>query len=498
MLRGRRDRHHRLGLLIPLTVALHRRRRSSSPSATPPRARSPRTSRSSSRRWSACRDRARTSPSTSAAAARRTASRAGIGIPGLDSLLVGFSTDTEVIGLDTVAARRAAAGEHDAALGLRRHGRDRHAADRARAVARRSPGGGGATSRRSKWFLRAVAVSGVAVDRGAGVRLDRDRGRPPAVDRLRGDANRGGGHRRQRHLGHVRPSCWCSTPCSASRRCSCCARWRGAGARPTSSTADGARTARRQRPHRRARRRRGEQRRRRRRRPVGRRDALRGLRRRRLRRRASGRWSPAAASAGRRARGADRLGDRPGLGGEPRLADLRARGALDRRSRARSRRSSRRCSSRSASPPSGSSCAAPGSRSTDVAARRSRPACSPRRCSAISSLLTPFFMGTVAGAIAVGRVPVGNATGDPVTSWLNPLSLLIGALFVATGAYLPRSSSSATRAAPATPTSSATSRTGRSAPRSRRERSAFAGAPRPARRRALPLRRAGRARRCRS
>ena len=24
MLRGRRDRHHRLGLLIPLTVALHR------------------------------------------------------------------------------------------------------------------------------------------------------------------------------------------------------------------------------------------------------------------------------------------------------------------------------------------------------------------------------------------------------------------------------------------------------------------------------------------
>ena len=45
-------------------------------------------------------------------------------------------------------------------------------------------------------------------------------------------------------------------------------------------------------------------------------------------------------------------------------------------------------------------------------------------------------MGTVVGAIASGRVPVGNATGDPVTSWLNPLSLLVGALFVATGAYL--------------------------------------------------------------
>jgi cytochrome bd ubiquinol oxidase subunit II len=54
----------------------------------------------------------------------------------------------------------------------------------------------------------------------------------------------------------------------------------------------------------------------------------------------------------------------------------------------------------------------------------------------LSSLLTPFFMGTVVGAIASGRVPVGNAAGDPVTSWLNPLSLLIGALFVATSAYL--------------------------------------------------------------
>ena len=52
------------------------------------------------------------------------------------------------------------------------------------------------------------------------------------------------------------------------------------------------------------------------------------------------------------------------------------------------------------------------------------------------SLLTPFFMGTVVGAIASGRVPVGNAAGDAVTSWLNGVSLLTGALFVATGAYL--------------------------------------------------------------
>jgi cytochrome d ubiquinol oxidase subunit II len=54
----------------------------------------------------------------------------------------------------------------------------------------------------------------------------------------------------------------------------------------------------------------------------------------------------------------------------------------------------------------------------------------------LSSLLTPFFMGTVVGAIASGRVPVGNAEGDPVTSWLNGVSLLIGALFVATCAYV--------------------------------------------------------------
>src|SRR3954465_13287051 len=55
---------------------------------------------------------------------------------------------------------------------------------------------------------------------------------------------------------------------------------------------------------------------------------------------------------------------------------------------------------------------------------------------AASSVLTPFFMGTVVGGIASGRVPVGNATGDAVTSWLKPVSLGIGALFVATSAHL--------------------------------------------------------------
>ena len=54
----------------------------------------------------------------------------------------------------------------------------------------------------------------------------------------------------------------------------------------------------------------------------------------------------------------------------------------------------------------------------------------------LSSILTPFFMGTVVGAIVGGRVPVGNATGDNITSWLNPLSIVIGLLFVSTSAYL--------------------------------------------------------------
>jgi cytochrome d ubiquinol oxidase subunit II len=53
-----------------------------------------------------------------------------------------------------------------------------------------------------------------------------------------------------------------------------------------------------------------------------------------------------------------------------------------------------------------------------------------------ASVLTPFFLGTVVGAVAGGRVPVGNAAGDPVTSWFNTLSLVTGVLFVATGAYL--------------------------------------------------------------
>lgn len=55
---------------------------------------------------------------------------------------------------------------------------------------------------------------------------------------------------------------------------------------------------------------------------------------------------------------------------------------------------------------------------------------------ALSSILTPFALGTAVGAIALGRVPVGNAAGNLLTSWLNPASVLIGVLAVAFSGYL--------------------------------------------------------------
>jgi cytochrome bd ubiquinol oxidase subunit II len=56
-------------------------------------------------------------------------------------------------------------------------------------------------------------------------------------------------------------------------------------------------------------------------------------------------------------------------------------------------------------------------------------------CFAFSSLIVPFFMGTVIGAIASGRVPAAAAHTD-LAVWTGPTSLLIGALFVAVCAYL--------------------------------------------------------------
>jgi cytochrome d ubiquinol oxidase subunit II len=78
-------------------------------------------------------------------------------------------------------------------------------------------------------------------------------------------------------------------------------------------------------------------------------------------------------------------------------------------------------------------------RGSGFAFRKSIEGLSGRRAAgatfAISSLLTPFFMGAVVGAIAAGNVPA-DGNGAPFSSWLQPLPLLTGAMFVASGAYL--------------------------------------------------------------
>src|SRR6478609_11109869 len=55
---------------------------------------------------------------------------------------------------------------------------------------------------------------------------------------------------------------------------------------------------------------------------------------------------------------------------------------------------------------------------------------------AVSSVLVPYCMGAVAGAIASGEVPAGGKAGDPWSSWINPTSVLGGVLAVTVCAYL--------------------------------------------------------------
>src|SRR5437763_15664284 len=53
----------------------------------------------------------------------------------------------------------------------------------------------------------------------------------------------------------------------------------------------------------------------------------------------------------------------------------------------------------------------------------------------VASLITPFALGAALDGIASRRVPVGNAAGNLFTSWLNPTSIALRVLAVATGAY---------------------------------------------------------------
>jgi cytochrome d ubiquinol oxidase subunit I len=160
MLRGRRDRHHRLGLLIPVTVAAIATPIQFAVGDTAARA----VAEDQPVKFAAteCVQHTETNV-TEYLGGICTADgvKGGIGIPGLDSFLVGWSTDTEVTGLDSVPPQdRPPANTllhlaFDAMVGIctlliglglwlgwawwRR---------------RDIPG--------SRWFLRAVAASGVA------------------------------------------------------------------------------------------------------------------------------------------------------------------------------------------------------------------------------------------------------------------------------------------------------------------------------------------------
>jgi cytochrome bd ubiquinol oxidase subunit I len=104
MLRGRRDRHHRLGLLIPLTVAAI---------ATPIQfavgdtaARAIADDQPVKFAGIECVQNTETNVTEYLGGiCTSDGVKGGIGIPGLDSFLVGFSTDTEVTGLDSVPPR---------------------------------------------------------------------------------------------------------------------------------------------------------------------------------------------------------------------------------------------------------------------------------------------------------------------------------------------------------------------------------------------------------
>jgi cytochrome bd ubiquinol oxidase subunit I len=160
MLRGRRDRYHRLGLLIPLTVACALSPIQFAVGDSAARA----IADHQPIKFAAMECVQTTSTDVTEYIYGRCTSegvKGGIGIPGFDSWLVGFSTDTQVTGLDTVPAddrppantmlhwafdTMVGVGSAFIALGLWLA----FAWWRRRDIPR------------TKWFLRAVAVSGAA------------------------------------------------------------------------------------------------------------------------------------------------------------------------------------------------------------------------------------------------------------------------------------------------------------------------------------------------
>jgi cytochrome d ubiquinol oxidase subunit I len=160
MLKGRRDRHHRLGLLIPLTVAAIATPLQFFVGDTAARA----IAKDQPIKFAAMECVQTTETDVTEYILGRCTSegvKGGIGIPGLDSILVGGSRDTEVIGLDTVPpddrppANTMLHWAFDAMVGI------------CSVLILLGLWLGVAWLRRrdipkTPWFLRAVAVSGVA------------------------------------------------------------------------------------------------------------------------------------------------------------------------------------------------------------------------------------------------------------------------------------------------------------------------------------------------
>jgi cytochrome d ubiquinol oxidase subunit I len=160
MLRGRRDRYHRLGLLIPLTVACIATPIQFAVGDTAARA----IAEDQPIKFAAMECVQQTSTHvTEYIYGRCTADgvKGGIGIPGFDSFLVGWSTSTQVTGLDTVApddrppANTMLHWAFDTMVGI------------CSALIALGLWLGISWWRkrdipRTKWFLRAVAVSGVS------------------------------------------------------------------------------------------------------------------------------------------------------------------------------------------------------------------------------------------------------------------------------------------------------------------------------------------------
>ena len=183
MLRGKRDRYHRLGVIIPLTVAAIATPFQFLVGDTAARA----IANDQPAKFAAMECVYKGGPDQTEYLGGRCVDgqvKGGIGIPGLDSYLVGFSKNTDVTGLNQIPVERPAPGPDDAPPLLRHDGRGREPADPARRLVR-----GRLVPEEGPAPDEVVPPGGRDLGRrhggGAGVRLDRHRGGTPALDRER-------------------------------------------------------------------------------------------------------------------------------------------------------------------------------------------------------------------------------------------------------------------------------------------------------------------------